>query len=226
MWFWVCVDSIAFIWQQQRIPQNWKETWQFWHLETDIGHCLSNSSTVTTQLSDTSLQFISPARGKSAPPKIRLKAEHHGFYDLAPWPSFPCPDVRLWTSAHESPYHNSSLWRVHPQYPHSWVSQMRLRCQELPCCLSSGVSHLSRVCVLHLPVLCAASTAPAPWGRGSSVPPVWQWNWRCSCISCTGEEAHPQRSTEVICVWRTTQPLPWETAAQQEVNCAGGEYKI
>lgn len=57
IWFWVCVDSIAFICQQQRIPLHWKETWEFWHLKTGMGHCLSNSSTITTQLTDTSLDF-------------------------------------------------------------------------------------------------------------------------------------------------------------------------
>lgn len=80
IWFWVSLDSIAILWQQT-VPQHWKETWEFWHLVTDMGHCLSNSSTVTTQLTDTSLQFTSPARGKSAPPKISTK-------DRASWISW------------------------------------------------------------------------------------------------------------------------------------------
>lgn len=109
--FRVCVDSVAFIWQQHRIPLPWKETWEFCHLKTDMGHCLSSkNSIVITQLTDTSLQFTSPARRKAVSAKICTK-------DRGPWISWPdlltffppCPNEWhcLWTSTHESPYSNA-----------------------------------------------------------------------------------------------------------------------
>lgn len=100
---------------------------------------------------------------------------------------------------------------------------MRSRCPELPRCPSFGVSQHSQQGWVSFTCLCSGLPAqPQHHGaRGTPVPPLCQ----CNCISCRGRRACPQRATELTCVWRTTQPLPWEPAAEWEVNCAGSEYK-